>query len=61
MNINSIKNKFESLAEQVKGKIDILMIFQTKIDQSFLQEFVLIDEFSSPYRLDCDSKGGGIM
>ena len=33
--INSIRNKFEFLAMQVKGKIDILMISETKIDESF--------------------------
>ena len=61
MNINSIRNKFEFLADQVKGKIDALMISETKIDESFPQGNFLIDGFSSPYRLDCDSKGGGIM
>ena len=60
-NINSIRNKVEFLAEQIKGKIDILMISETKIDESFPQENFLIDGFSSPYRLDRDSKGGGIM
>ena len=60
-NINSIRNKFEFLAEQIKGKIDILMILETKIDESFPQGNFLIDGFSSPYRLDRDCKGGEIM
>ena len=60
LNINSIRNKFEFLADQVKGKIDVLMISETKIDESFPQGNFLIDGFSSPYRLDRDSKGGGI-
>ena len=54
-------NKFEFLADQVKVKIDVLMISETKIDESFPQGNFLIDGFSSPYRLDRDSKGGGIM
>ena len=37
------------------------MISETKIDESFPQGNFLIDGFSSPYWLDCDSKGGGIM
>ena len=37
------------------------MISETKIDESFPQGNFLIDGFSSPYRLDRDSKGGGIM
>ena len=61
LNINSIRNKFEFLAEQIKGKIDILMISETKTDESFPHGNFLIDGFSSPYRLDRDSKGGGIM
>ena len=57
--MNSIRNKFEFLAMQVKGKIDILMISETKIDESFPKGNFLIEGFSTPYRLDCDSKGGG--
>ena len=37
------------------------MISETKIDESFPQGNFLIDGFSFPYRLDRDSKGGGIM
>ena len=35
MNINWIRNKFDFLANQVKGKIDILMISETELDESF--------------------------
>ena len=61
LNTNSIRKKFEFLAEQVKGKIEILMISETKTDQSFPQGNFLIDGFSSSYKLDRESKGGGIM
>ena len=61
MNINSIRNKVEFLATQVKGKIDVLMISEAKIDESFPKGNFLIERFSTPYRLDRDSKGGGIM
>ena len=61
LNINSIRNKFEFLAEQIKGKTDILMISETKINESFPQGNFLIDGFSTPYRLDHDSKGGGYI
>ena len=44
---------------QVKGKIDILMISETKIDESFPNGNFIIEGFSTPYRLDRDSKGGG--
>ena len=35
LNINYIRNKSEFLATQVKGKIDVLMNSETKIDESF--------------------------
>ena len=61
LDINSIRNKFEFLATQVKGKIDILMISEIKIDEGFPKGNFLIEVFSTPYRLGRDSKGGGIM
>ena len=33
------------------------MISETKIDESFPKEHFLIEGFSTPYRLDRDSKG----
>ena len=54
--MNSFRNKFEFLA--TKGKIDILMISETKIDESFQKGNFLIEGFSIPYRLDRNSKGG---
>ena len=35
LNINSIRNKFDFLAHQVNGNIDILTISETKLDESF--------------------------
>ena len=37
------------------------MISETKIDESFPTSQFLIDGFSSPYRLDRNSNGGGIL
>ena len=58
LNINFFRKKFDFLATQVKGKIDILMISETKINESFPKGNFLIAGFSTPYRLDRDSKGG---
>ena len=35
LNINSIRNKFDFLAHQVKRNIDIRMTSETKLDESF--------------------------
>ena len=61
LNINSIRDKFEFSATQVKGKIVVLMISETKIDESFPKGNFLIEGFSTPCRLGRDSKGRGIM
>ena len=52
LNINSLRNKFSLLANNVKDKIDILMISETKLDLSFAKEQFHFHGFSEPYRLD---------
>ena len=61
LNINSIRNKFEMPSDQVKGNIDVLLVSKTKIDDNFPIGIFLIDGFSTPYRLDRNSNGGGLM
>ena len=61
ININSSRNKFEFLSTQVKGNIDVLMVSETKIDDSFSVGNLVIEGFSTPYRVDRDSSGGAIM
>ena len=61
LNINSIRNKFVLLKEGVRGNIDILMISETKIDDSFPARQFYIDGYSPPYRLDLNCDRGGIM
>ena len=36
LNIHSVRNKFDSLQDIVMGKVDILIVAETKIDASFL-------------------------
>ena len=43
------------------GVIDILMICETKIDDSFPTEQFIIEGYSTIYRLDRNNRGGGIM
>ena len=45
----------------MKGNIDVLTVSETKIDDSFPVGSFVIDGFRTPYRLDRDSNGGGIM
>ena len=48
LNINLIRNKFELLSEQVRGKIDVLMNLETKVVDGFPIGNFLIDGFSTP-------------
>ena len=59
ININSLRNKFELLTEMVRDKVDLLMIFETKLDSSFPNAQFYMKSYS--YRLDRNSKEGGII
>ena len=48
-------------SEQIKGTIDVLKISETKTDDSFPIGQFLIEGFCTPYRLDRNSKGGGVL
>ena len=61
LNINSIRNKFDFLAHQVKGNIDILMISETKLDEGFPPSKIFLNGCSVPFRFDRNANGGGIL
>ena len=61
LNINSLRNKFEFLISLIDDNIDILMISETKLDQSFPINQFMIKGFSAPFCLDRNDKGGGII
>ena len=61
LNINSIRNKFSSLAEIVSNNIDVLVIQETKLDATFPEGQFLIPGFKKPFRRDRDKHGGGIL
>ena len=49
LNINSVRNKFDSLADIIKDNIDILMISETKVDNSFPDGQFFLDGFEATY------------
>ena len=61
LNINSLRLKFDSLVQKITGNVDILMISETKLDNSFPEGQFLIEGYSEPYRIDRNCHGGGIM
>ena len=61
LNINFLHNKFDPLAKLVQGKVDILIISETKIDKSFTSSQFMIDGYSLPFREDRNSLGRGLL
>ena len=61
LNINSIRKKFELLSHQIKGNVDVLMILETRINDSFPVRQILIKGFCTLNRLDRNTKGGAIL
>ena len=58
LNINSLTNKFDQLKEIVLKYIDILVITETKLDDTFPNAQFLVPGFSKPFCLDRNRKGG---
>ena len=61
LNINSLRNKFDLTTDQINDDIDILMITETKVDESFPIGQFFINGFSCTFRLDRDRNVGGIL
>ena len=61
LNINSISNKFDQLKLFVQGKVDILIVTETKLDSTFPTSQFVIDGYSEPYRFDRNRNVGGVL
>ena len=61
LNINFIQNKFEALQSLVHKRVDLLIISETKIDDSFPSNQFMIPGFAPPFREDRNSQGGGLL
>ena len=60
VNINSISNKFDNLKLIIQGKVDILVITQTKTGTSFPLNQFEIQGYSKPCRFDRNRNGGDV-
>ena len=61
LNINSISSKFEPLSSLIKETIDLLVISESKLDDTFPPGQFQIDGFAKPIRLDRNRDGGGVV
>ena len=58
--INSISPKFDEFKLMISGYFDVIIVTETKLDDSFPKAQFCIDGFSIPYRLDRNRNGGGL-
>ena len=61
LNINFPRNKFESLQHIINKNIDVFLISETKFDSSFPSVQFHLEGYATPYRLDRNTTGGGIL
>ena len=56
-----LRNKFEALKYIVRGNLDILVVTESKLDDSFPIEQFHMDGYLPPFRADRDKEGGGVI
>ena len=61
LNINSTTNKFESLSFMVENNVDMLLISETKLDDSFPSGQFKICGYGMPYQNDANSMSIGLL
>ena len=61
LNINSIRNKIEFLKELIVVNVDIFLISETKINDTFPTGQFLINGYQLPLRFDRNGNKGGLL
>ena len=57
LNVKSFADKLDSLKLIIPGNTDVMVIGESKLDDSYPISQFLIDGFSEPFRLDLNSNG----
>ena len=61
LNINFLDSKYEPLKSLIKENIDILLVSETKLDDTYPKGQFKIDGYDKPIRLDRNKHGGGLL
>ena len=61
LNINALSNKFEGLKMRVQDTVGIIIISETKLDDSFPCNRFRMEGYQKPFRIDRNLYGGGII
>ena len=59
--ISSLPNKFKQLKKLILKYVDILVLTETKLNDSFPNLQFLVDGLFEPCRIDRSRSGGGVM
>ena len=61
LSMNSLRTKFDFLCKQIEGSIDVFMISEWKLDDSFPHGQFFTEGFHTSFRFDRNKNGGGIL
>ena len=61
LNINFIRNKFSCFKYLIDENINIILVSETKLSETFPVSQFLIQGFHTPYRANRTDKGGGLL
>ena len=61
LNANSIPNKLDDIRITIADFVDILVITESKLDQSFPESQFFINRFSKPFRKDRNRHIGRLL
>ena len=61
LNTNSIRNKLDALDGIIERNIDILLVIETKLDETFSNAQIKMNGSCEPFRLDKNSNEGVIL
>ena len=61
LNINFLDPKFDPLQDIIKYNVDILLVSETKLDDTFPCGKFFIEGYKEPIRLDRNRNGGGLL
>ena len=61
LNINSFAGKFDLFKTIISGKVDVMIIVETKLDNSYPTSPFYMHGYSKPFRGDTNKYGGGIL
>ena len=59
--ITSIRHKFDFLKQIIGDNIHVLVVSETKINESFPVGQFTMNRFHTPFREDRNDKGGGLI